>query len=145
MASRSGAARFRLRKGHLFVEAQSLTGTAPLRVECPSRFAVLPDFFADDITIDATRVPLDVVELPSENFILHLTGEGDAIAMCVFENRHQDVKVTLSGEGDRRRITGSEVGFEGKKIWLALLEAPQIWHVRELKPADTGKVVPLDW
>ena len=65
--------------------------------------------------------------------------------MCVFENRQQDVKVTLAGEGERRQVTGSEIGFEGKKIWVALLEAPHIWHTRELKPADTGKVIPLDW
>ena len=51
--------------------------------------------------------------------------------MCVFENRQQDVKVTLSGQGDRRIITGSEIGFEGKKIWVALLEAPQdLAHAR---------------
>src|SRR5262249_3892377 len=57
----------------------------------------------------------------------------------------QDVKVTLSGESDRRVITGSEIGFEGKKIWVALLEAPKIWHGRELKPTDAGKIIPLDW
>jgi hypothetical protein len=122
-----------------------LTGAAKLRVECPGRFGVLPDFFADDITIDAARLPLDTVELPSENFVLHLTGDGDAIAMCVFENRQQDVKVTLTGQGNRRLIAGSEIGFEGKKIWVALLEAPKIWHAHEVSPADTGKVVPLDW
>ncbi len=137
--------KFRIKRGDVSVQAEPGAGVGKLRVECPGRFGVLPDFFADDITIDATRVPLDVVELPSENFVLHLTGLGDAIAMCVFENRQQDVKVTLSGAGDRRKITGSEIGFEGKKIWLALLEAPQIWHARELKPADTGTVVPLDW
>ena len=137
--------KFRIKRGDVAVQAEPGTGAGKLRVECPGRFGVLPDFFADDITIDATRLPLDAVELPSENFVLHLTGEGDAIAMCVFENRQQDVKVTLSGAGDRRIITGSEIGFEGKKIWVALLEAPKIWHTRELKPADTGKVIPLDW
>jgi hypothetical protein len=86
-----------------------------------------------------------VIELPSENFLLHLTGGGDAIAMCVFENRRQDVKVTLAGKGDRRLVTGSEVGFEGKKVWVALLEAPRIWHTHDLAPADAGKVIPLDW
>ena len=65
--------------------------------------------------------------------------------MCVFENRKQDVKVTLSGTGDQRIITGSEVGFEDKRIWVALLDAPKIWHSREIKSADTGKVIPLDW
>jgi hypothetical protein len=139
------AGKFRIKRGDVSVQAEPGTGAGKLRVECPCRFGVLPDFFADDITIDATRLPLDAVELPSENFVLHLTGEGDAIGMCVFENRQQDVKVTLSGAGDRRIITGSEIVFEGKKVWVALLEAPKIWCMRELKPTDTGKVIPLDW
>ena len=33
----------------------------------------------------------------------------------------------------------------GRKVWLALLEAPQIWAVREAKPVDAGKIVPLEW
>ena len=64
-----------------------LSGEAILHVECPSRFAVLPDFFADDILFDARKVPLDRVELPSENFLLLFTGQQDAIVMGVFENR----------------------------------------------------------
>jgi len=137
--------RFRIKRGDVSIQAEPGTGAGKLSVECPGRFVVLPDFFADDITFDATRLPLGAVELPSENFVLHLAGEGDSIAMCVFENRQQDVKVTLSGEGSRRILTGSDIAFEGKKIWVALLEAPQIWHTHELLPADTGKVVPLDW
>ena len=106
---------------------------------------MLPDFFADDIAIDATRLPLDSSELPSENFLMHLTGDGDSIAMCVFENRQHDVKVTLKGSGDQRLISGSEIGFEGKKIWVALMEAPKIWYTRDLASSDAGKVIPLDW
>jgi hypothetical protein len=139
------AGRFRIKRGDVSVLAEPGSGAAKLRVECPGRFVVLPDFFADDITLDATRLPLAAVDLPSENFVLHPTGQGDAMAMCVFENRQQDVKVTLSGEGDRRVVTGSEIGFEGKKVWVALLDAPQVWHVRDLTPADTGKVIPLAW
>jgi hypothetical protein len=137
--------RFRIKRGDVTVQAEPGPGAGKFRVECPGRFCVLPDFFADDMTIDATRLALDAVELPSENFVLHLGGQGDAIAMCVFETRTQDVKATLSGTGDRRLITGSEIGFEGKKIWVALLDAPRIWHTRELAAADTGKVIPLDW
>jgi hypothetical protein len=139
------AGKFRIKRGDPWVHAEPGAAAGKLRVECPSRFVVLPDFFADDITIDATRLPSTAVELPSENFVLHLTGEGDGIGLCVFENRQQDVKVMLSGEGTERRVTGSEVSFEGKKLWVALLEAPGIWHMRDLAPADTGKVIPLDW
>jgi hypothetical protein len=139
------AARFRLKRGDVAVQVEPGIGAGKLRVECTGRFVVLPDFFADDITLDATKMPLSTLELPSENFVLHLTGDGDAIGMCVFENRQQDVKVTLTGKGSERQVTGSEIGFEKKKIWVALLEAPQIWHARELTPADTDQTIHLKW
>jgi hypothetical protein len=138
-------ARFRIKRGEVSVQVEPETGAGKLRVESPGRFGILPDFFADDLTIDATRIPMDAVDLPSENFILHLTADGDAIAMCVFENAQQDVKVTLWGTGDRRIMTGSEIGFEGRKIWVAILESPRIWHTRNLTVDDTGKIIPLDW
>jgi hypothetical protein len=136
---------FRIKRGDVAVQVEPGTGAGKLRIECPGRFAVLPDFFADDIVLDATRLPLDRVELPSENIVLHFTGDGDAIAMCVFESRKQNVQVTLNGQGDRRIITGSEVGFEDKKVWVALLDAPGIWHTRNLEAADADKIIPLDW
>jgi hypothetical protein len=120
-------------------------GADRLCVECPGRFVILPDFFADDILIDARKTPPDTVELPSENFLLHLTANGDAIGMLVFENRQQDVKITLSGVGEQRVVTSSEISFEGKKVWVAALEGRQVWHTRNLQTADTGKILPLDW
>jgi len=136
---------FRIERGDVAVQVEPGTGAGKLRVECPGRFAVLPDFLTDDIMLDATRLPLDRAELPSENFILHFTGAGDAIAMCVFESRKEGVQVTLNGQGDRRIFTGSEVGFEDKRVWVALLDAPGIWRTYDLKAADAGKIIPLDW
>lgn len=147
VASRSGTARFRLKKGELFVEVQTVADAKTLRVECPSRFAVLPDFFADDILFDARKVPIDRVELPSENFLLHFTGQQDAIVMGVFENRNQDVRVTLAGKGEARAVTGSEIEFgkKGSKIWVAVLEGPGMWHSIDVGSADAKKILPLDW
>jgi hypothetical protein len=141
----SVAAKFRIKRGDISIQTEPGSGAGRLRVECPGRFVVLPDFFADDITIDATKLPLDTVDLPSENFVLHLTAGGDAIAACVFENRQQDVKVTLAGAGKGRQVIGSAVGFEGKKIWVALLEGQRIWHMHDVKAADTGTILTLDW
>jgi hypothetical protein len=147
VASKDGAARFRIKKGEFFVEVQGLSAKAALRVECPSRFAVLPDFFADDILFDARKVPVDRVELPSENFILHMTGKQDAIVMAVFEHRAQDVRVTLAGTGDQRAISGSEIDFgkKGSKIWVAVVEGAGIWHSIAVVPTDAKKIMPLDW
>jgi hypothetical protein len=139
------AAKFRLRRGDVHLQVEPGSGAARLRVESPSRFVVLPDFFADDIVLDSTQLSLESVDLPSENFVLHLTGQGNAITMCIFEYRQQDVQIALSGAGGQRMATGSTVGFENKKIWVAILEAPNIWHSAEIKAADAGKVMPLEW
>lgn len=139
------AARLRIKRGDIAVQAEPGIGAGKLRVESPGRFVVLPDFFADDIALDAVTLPPDAVDVPSENMLLHLSGSSDAIAMCVFENREQDVKLTLAGQGNQRLISGSEIGFGGKKIWVAVLATPRIWHALDLTAADKGKSLPLDW
>ncbi len=151
--------RVRLKLGDVYVQVEPGPGAGKLRLECPGRYVVLPDFFADDITLDATKLPLAAVDLPSENFVLHPTADADAIGMCVFETRQQDVKVSLSGNGNERHVAASEVAFEGKKVWVAMLESPEasrapqgeerklhgIWHTAALKAADAGSIIPLAW
>jgi hypothetical protein len=139
------SANYRVKRGDVSVQVEPVAGAGRLRVESPGRFVILPDFFADDITLDATKISLDSLDLPSENFMLHPTADGEAIAMCVFENRQQDVKVTLAGKGSGRHVTGSEIGFEKKKIWVAVLDAPQIWHSRDVAAADAGRIINLNW
>jgi hypothetical protein len=138
--------RLKVKKGDITIEAQPGEGSEKLRVECPSRFVLLPDFFADDIVIDARKLPGASAEIPSENFLLQLTGREDAIVMTVFENKEQDVRLSLSGTGDGRVADASEIEFgKNRKIWVSLLEAPQIWHAKEVRLEDAQKIVPLDW
>jgi hypothetical protein len=100
------AARFRLKRGGISLEAEPGPGAGRLRVGSPGQYVVLPDFFADDILIDATKIPVSSFEAPSENFLLHLTGEGNDIVMCVFENSDEDVRVTLPKKAEPRTIRG---------------------------------------
>jgi len=138
--------RFTLNMGQAFVATEPRAGATGLRVEAPCRFAVLPDFFADDIVVDATELPVPAAELPSENFLLHLLGDGDAVAMVVWKSREQDVRITLDGQGDERRIEGAEMRFgKGGSIWLAILDVPGIWHAHPVAKDDAGKLVRLDW
>src|SRR5229473_2379455 len=95
-------AKYRLKRGDVSVQVDPGPMAGRLKVECPCRFVVLPDFFADDMVIDARTIPPNTAELASDNFVLHLAdnggeGSGDAVAMSVFENRKQDVSITLSG------------------------------------------------
>ena len=137
----TGTARFRLKRGEVAVEVEPGAGAKSLRVDCASRFLVLPDFFADDIVIDAARIPGAAAEIPSENFIVQPAGTGDALVMTVFENREQDVKIALAD----RRITSSSIEFGGKKVWVAVLAEPRIWHSVEVRAEDANRAMPLDW
>jgi hypothetical protein len=137
--------KFRLRRGGVALEVEPLTGAERLQATCLGRFLVLPDFFADDIVLDAEKVPLKVSEVPSENFLLHPTGQGDAIGVVVFENRKQDAKVIRTERDGHKLIAASQTAFEGKKIWATMLEGANVWHTATLKAEDAGKVMPLAW
>jgi hypothetical protein len=115
-------------------------------VEVPCRFAVLPDFFADDMVIDAAAMTVAEADLPSENFLLHMVGDGDAIVMAVWHPAKDDVRIKLAGRDNSRMITGSEIHFAPDgKICVAVLSSPGIWHLREVAPDDAGKILHLKW
>src|SRR5436190_8672502 len=139
-------ATLKVKKGDPALETAPGAGAGRLRVETPSRFAVFPDFFADDIVVDATKIPAAAIEAPSENFLLNLGGKNDSIVMSVFENRGQAVKLTLAGDGAARAFTGSEIQFgKAGKVWVSLLEGPGLWHTATLDRSQRGRVVPLGW
>jgi len=137
---------FELKQAQVFVQTQVRSGAEGLRVNAPCRFAVLPDFFADDLVVDATQVMVSQTELPSENFLLHLLGEGEAIVMAEWYPAKDDVRIMLSGQGKDRRINGSEIQYapEGK-ICVAVLSAPEIWHQRDILAGEADKVLHLAW
>jgi hypothetical protein len=146
VAGPGAAATLKLKKGDPAIETSPGAGAGRLRVEAASRFVVFPDFFADDIVVDAAKIPAAAIEAPSENFLLNLGGNRDSIVMTVFENRDQDVRLTLTGDGERRTFTGSEIQFgKSGKVWVSLIEGPGIWHTAALERAQRGRVVPLNW
>ena len=138
--------RYELPLGQVFVKTEAPRGVKSLRLDAPCRTVVLPDFFADDIVVDAAEIPVPQAELPSENFLLHLVGQGDAMVMSVSDSREQDAVIRLAGQGESRRITASELRFgkEGK-IWLAVIEGHGVWHRQRVAKKDAGRTVRLDW
>jgi len=137
---------YKLKMGQAFVETEPRIGAMGLRVKAPCRLAVLPDFFADDIVADARDLPAAHADLPSEHFLLHMLGDGEAIVMSVWNVAERDVRVTLSGKGDKRVIESSDIPYGKKgKVWVAVLEGPGVWHARKVTKADAGRIINLAW
>ena len=138
--------RYSLGMGQAFVRTEARQGTAALAVNAPTRYLVLPDFFADDIVFDAAEIPVAAAELPSENFLLQMLPGRRTLLMTVSDARERDVEVRLAGEGPQRVVQQSQIAFGKKgKIWVAILEGDGIWHEHTVTAKDTEKIVPLDW
>ena len=144
-ANRESHVVYELNAGQPFVKTTAGPGVEKLRVRAPCRFAVMPDFFGDDIVVDASTISVDRAELPSENFFLHMIHGGQAIVMTVSESRDNDVQIVLS-DTEPRNIASSDISY-GKKpnIWIAILADQGIWHQRRIDLADAGSVIDLDW
>ena len=128
--ARRQAARAALRAGHgpdRSSRRSPATGRRRLSVAAPCRFVVLPDFFADDIVVDAAEIPVATAELPSENFLLHLLPDRDAIVMTVASNREQDARIDRSPARARERLIDRSEMYYGTsgKIWVAVLAGPR--------------------
>jgi len=136
-----------LRVGQPFVRTTPGEGVHALRIEAPCRFGVLPDFFADDIVLDATRLGADRAELPSENFFLHMLPDRNAIVAAVWNSRDEDIRIELSGDGADRVMTASQVAYGEQEghVSVAVLEGRRVWHVHGVAAADAGQVVSLNW
>ena len=137
---------YELGAGQIFVKTEPRDGATALRVAAGCRFAVMPDFFADDLVVDASELRVTETELPTDNFLMHLVGNGDAIVMPVWQPAKGDVRIALSGAGASRAIESSEIAYGNEsKIFLAVIEAPAAWHLRDITRQEAGRILRLDW
>jgi hypothetical protein len=114
-----------LTRGQIFVETRPREGVNRVRIEAPSRFGVIPDFFADDIVIDAAKLPLDQAEIPTENMFLQTLGRTEAIVLAVWDKEQRDITVTLSGRDNDRLLTAAEVPCATNgKVCVAVMDYP---------------------
>ena len=139
--------RFTLTIGQPFIATTAGgAGTTGLRIDAPCRFAVVPDFFADDLVLDAAAVSAARAAVPTEHFLLHLLGAGESILMAVWNRPTEDVELEIHQTGAGRLVTGSSIPYgRDDSIWVALLEGSGSWHVREVAEEDAGRTLRLDW
>ena len=117
--------RYGLTRGQIFVETRPIERTNRVRIEAASRFGVIPDFFADDIVIDAALLPLDQAEIPTENMFLQMLARTEAVVMAVWDKEQRDISVSLSGRDSGRLLTAMEVPCAaGGKVCVAVMDYP---------------------
>ena len=137
---------YRLTAGQMIVEVRPGEGTGRLLAACPTRYVVIPDYFADDMVFGPETIERPRVRLPAENFFLNMTGEGDAEVMCVWQSSKQEAAAIRSGKGKDAAITGCEIeAAKDKPIWIACLEGKPLWHEGASAGPDAGPKAARPW
>jgi hypothetical protein len=135
-------AKLKLTLGKPLVEVIPGQGAGSLQVKGEFRFSFVPDFFGDDVLYDARETPAGRVYPPAENFMVNLIDGHSALTMLVWpKDGGQEVSLQSSGGGEKRRFDQTQVSFNGKSVFVAILAREGIWYGQDLKDVAKDKAV----
>jgi len=113
----------------------------------PIEYGIVPDFIADDLILDPKEYPsTNTLHIPSSNLFLGLLRGRNNMLVVTWPKGKQHMRLMMDKKRDEDRLIES-VDFEndGKSVYLALLDAPGIWHKEELKPSYLEKDIAINW
>ena len=119
-----------------------------MRLRCPIEYGVVPSFIGDDLIYGTGRYPssMNTLCIPSENLFLGLLHGQSSILVITWPEGKQRIGLGLSSKEQASPFIES-VDFEnpGQSIYIALLEAPAIWHKEKLTSSYLEKDVVMGW
>ncbi|MBT4482689.1 MAG: hypothetical protein HOC71_03315 [Candidatus Latescibacteria bacterium] len=110
-------------------------------------FAIVPNFISDDLIFDPRNYSSnETLEIPSENIFSGLLRGKDSMLIITWPEGKQEIKLITDNENEKGPLFGS-VDFknDGKSFYLAILDAPRIWHKEEIKPSYLEKDIAVRW
>jgi hypothetical protein len=110
-------------------------------------YGVLPGFVGDDLVIAPAQYPADsTLYAPCENLFLGLLKGESSMLVMTWPKGKQQMRLGLSKAGQEGRLIESvDFGNDGQSVYLALLDAPGIWHREPLGVSYLEKDVTSKW
>jgi hypothetical protein len=110
-------------------------------------YGVLPGFVGDDLVIAPAQYPADsTLYVPCENLFLGLLKGESSMLVMTWPKGKQQMRLGLSKAGQEGRLIESvDFGNDGQSVYLALLDAPGIWHREPLGASYLEKDVTSKW
>ncbi|MCY3020925.1 MAG: hypothetical protein NTW87_18055 [Planctomycetota bacterium] len=155
-----------------FVTIKPGKQAASVEVRAGARYAVLPDFFADDVVFDPVRLPGASLTVPAENFLLQFIDGGNTIVMCIWpgnlklpgtkdatepergaaaaakvekEGPDPQVDLVFGGEGKARRVTAARIEFQNKPVYVGIIEQKGVWQDEDASALPAYKPTAIAW
>jgi hypothetical protein len=113
----------------------------------PIEYGVVPSFIGDDLIFNPREYPsITTLHIPSDNLFLGLLEGRNNMLVITWPGRKQQMRLVLDNkERNPRLVESVDFDNDGKSIYLALLDAPGIWHKEQLKPSYLEKDVAVNW
>jgi hypothetical protein len=129
------------------VEIRPTAAAPKVRLAGSIAYGILPGFVGDDLILAPGQYPSgSTLYAPCENlFVGLLQGENSMLVMTWPQGRQQ-MRLGLSREGQGDRLIDSiDFDNDGQNVYLAVLEAPGIWHREILGARYLEKEVASGW
>lgn len=129
------------------VAFQPAEGMKAINIASPIEYGVLPGFVGDDLVLSPRQYPSDnTLCAPCENLFLGLLQGENSVLVMTWPQGKQHMKLGLSKPAqDGRLIESIDFDNDGQGVYLALLEAPGIWHRETLGVSYLEKDVASKW
>lgn len=113
----------------------------------PIEYAVMPSFIGDDLIFDPRKYPsMNTLHILSDGLFLGLLKGENSMLVITWPKGKQEMRLILDNkEKESRLIESVDLDNDGRSIYLAILDAPGIWHKEELKPSYLEKDVAINW
>jgi hypothetical protein len=122
--------------------------TQEISLQCPMEYGVVPGFIGDDLLLSPSQDSSDqTLFVPSESVLLGLLkGENSVLVITWPKAEQQMTRLWLSKPSQEGRLFESiDLHSRGESIYVALLEAPGIWHKETLGTPYLEKDVASKW
>ncbi len=129
------------------VEIKPAENTKGISLSGPIEYGIVPDFIGDDLIFDAREYPsVNTLSIASENLFLGLLKGENSMLVVTWPKGKQQMRLALEdGQGQARLIKSVDFDNDGQSIYLAILDAPGIWHKEQLQPSYLEKDVAINW
>jgi hypothetical protein len=129
------------------VEVKPSASMKGISLRSPMEYGVLPGFVGDDLVLSPRQYPSDnTLYVPCENLFLGLLQGESSVLVMTWPKGKQQIRLGLGKQGQEGRLIESmDFDNDGQSFYLALLEAPGIWHREMLGVSYLEKDVTSKW
>lgn len=130
------------------VEIKPAENTKGISLFGSIEYGIVPSFIGDDLIFDPREYPsMNTLCIPSENLFLGLLKGENSVLVVTWPKGKQQMNLVLDPDksGKSRPIESVDFDNDGQSIYLAILDAPGIWHKEELKASYLEKDIAINW